>query len=219
MKSIPWFSNKQHRDKELSEKLVDVLGQGQPQGQKLYQPMPVPMRYDYQRTPGPRIYRPTVPIMMPNIPGLSNPDIITRKVRDKFCEPIWQARLREKSKKFPKKLISLRFHKFHDKPSFTIGNNIDFGRFCLSESHLDVFDSVSIRKETFRNIWDDPFPYRKNMIVCGIYVDESLFNRTTYHEQIARIFLPEEVISYSLVKLAFFFAFSESFCPFILMSS
>ena len=97
------------------------------------------------------------------------------------------------SKKFAKKLVSMRFNKYQDRPSFTVGNNIDFCKWGLIESHLDLEEPTSIRKEFFRGLWNNSFGYRENLIVCGIYVDESILNRRAYHEQIESIFQPDEV--------------------------
>lgn len=146
-------------------------------------------KYEYHRALE-RKHKGTIQSAIMNI---SNPDSILRKVKDKFCEPIWQSKLRENSKKFAKKLVSLRFPRFPDKPSFTIGNNIDFCQWGLIETNLDLEESISIRSEVFRSLWESPFEFRDNLLFSGIYVDESVPNRKTYHEQIEAIFPPEEV--------------------------
>lgn len=179
--TIIFLKQKQHRDTQ--ERLEEKINR-----QKSWWQMNGP-KYEYHRALEKK-HKGTIQSAIMNI---SNPSLVIRKVKDKFCEPNWQIKLRENTKKFARKLVSLRFPKLPEKPSFTVGNNIDFCRWGLIEQNLDLQESISIRKEMFKSLWEKAFDFRQNMIVCGIYVDESIPNRKSYHEQIESIFTPDEV--------------------------
>lgn len=129
-----------------------------------------------------------------------DPDRLYKRFRKNTCEPMWEGKLRESTKKFENRLVHFEFPFLSEKPVFTVGNNIDFSKWALAESRVVLTENASVYAEDFKKIRENPFEYRDNLIVAGIFVNESVHHRPQFHEQIESVFEADKVtnLSFSL---------------------